>query len=122
MMNSSKDAEKLNKIVTTLLIIAGVFTLIAGIYFPINATFVPNIVRVVLAILLIIDAVCYFIVGWSVSKKIKRIFWPTVILLIINILGFIFDDFGALTFGALTILASFYNLVILVLIILKFKR
>jgi len=103
---------KLNKIIFYLLLIAGIFTLAAGIYYPINASSVSTSIRAILAVLLVFDAIFYFIGAWGIYKNIKSLFWPTLIILTLNIIAGFFDDIGIIDIGFI-----FYNILILLLII-----
>lgn len=102
----------MNKIIIALLVVFGLFTLMAGIYFPISATAAPLTIRLVFLSLLLIDAILYFIAAWGIGRKIDLLFYPTIMLLALNILGLIFDDLGWINLGA-----GVYNLLIIILLI-----
>jgi len=107
---------KSNKITAILLAFGGLFTLTAGIYFFARSASVPITIRTIFLLLLVVDAILYFVASWVVAKKIKRFFYAVVLLLSINIIALIFDDVGLVD-----LLAGFYNLILIILLAIYFK-
>jgi len=107
----------LKKIISILLIISGLSTFVVAVYYPVNATTVSFSLKMIFFLLLFTDAVCYFVATWGILKNKKWLFPWTVALLVINILGLIFDDIGAIdiTYGI-------FNFLILVLVIYNHQK
>lgn len=101
----------MRKLIIALLVIAGLATLAVGIYFPIQAISVPLSIRLIFSGLMVLDAIAYFVVSWGIYKEIKWLFYPTVVLLAINILALAFDNIGWADF-----VFGFYNLILILLI------
>jgi hypothetical protein len=85
---------KLKNLLSALFFLAGLATLVIGIYYTVQTTNLAFIIRFIFAALLGLDAIFYFIAAWGIYKKINWIYIPALVLLVVNVLGLIFDDFG----------------------------
>lgn len=77
-----------------LLGIFGVVILVSAMFFMVTNTHVMFLIRLIMASILFLDAICYFVAAWGIAKNIRWIENLTVFLLAINALGVIFDDIG----------------------------
>ena len=97
------------KILFYLLILSGLAVLLVAANYTFFSPNIPFVLRLIFFLLLLIDATCYFATAWGIFKNIKWLFWPTIVLLVLNTLAAIFDDFGLVD-----ALASAFNLLVLI--------
>jgi hypothetical protein len=90
----SNKNNLLRSFLIALLSIMGVAVSAVAVGYPLLNSEISTNVVLAISVLMGADAVCYFVATWGVAKKIKWLYPPTVVLLVVNILGAIFDDIG----------------------------
>lgn len=92
----SNKNNLLRSFLIALLSIMGVAVSAVAVGYPLlNSEISANVVLII-SVLMGMDAVCYFIAAWGVAKNMKWLYLPVIFLLVINILGAIFDDIGVI--------------------------
>ena len=107
----------MKKILTVLLIMMGLGILAAATFFAIEPEMVSLVILLVFLALLLIDAICYFVAAWGISKGVKWLYWPTIGILGINISGLVFDNIGFVDISV-----ALFNILILILLIVYHKH
>lgn len=107
----------IRSILAIFLVLFGLGTVVVAINYTFFSPDILLVLRLVFFFLLLTDAVCYFVAAWGVAKNIKWVYPLTIILLIVNILGLIFDDFGLIDASAAVV-----NIIILVLLVYNHKK
>lgn len=77
--------------------------ILAVIYFIRQASPNPNVTYSTVAILLLINALIYFSLGFLLEKKSKLVFWITSLFVFANIILTITDNFGIIDGASLLI-------------------
>lgn len=107
----------MKKVLAALFIIMGLMILAVMAFFAIEPEMTSLPVLLTFLALFVIDAICYFVAAWGVSKNIKRLYWPTIAVLGINILALVFDNIGIVDISV-----ALYNILLLILFIINMRR
>lgn len=110
---------KLHNILIALFALSGVGVVVVAINWLVALSEMgfPVTISVVFGNLMAIDALFYFLVAWGLHKKTKWAFTMGLILVAVNILALIFDDFG-LTDA----LAAVFNLLLGAMLVIDRKK
>ncbi len=109
---------KLHNILIALFALSGVGVVVVATNWLVALTEMgfPVAISVIFGNLMAIDALFYFLVAWGLYKKTKWAFTMGLILVSINILALIFDDFGIID-----ALAAFFTLLLGILLLIDKK-
>lgn len=110
---------KLHNILIALFVLSGLGIIVVAInnLVVLSNMNIPVVVSVIFGNLLAIDALFYFLVAWGLHKKTKWAFTMGLILVAVNILALIFDDFGLAD-----VLAALFNLLLGAMLVIDRKN
>lgn len=109
-----KKYNFLKRLLAILFVLSGLAVFVSAILYPILNPNLPIATRLIISSAIIADAFCYFIAAWSVTRSIKWLYLFTIVLLIVNAIGIIFDEVGMYD-----ILASAFNILLLGLFVIS---
>jgi len=109
----------LRKSLVVLFILAGLGIIFVAVYYLVSASNrdISFVIRLVLSLLMGLDALGYLLVAWGLSKNISWIYPFALVLLIINVLALFFDDIGWADISAIL-----FNILFGVLLIIDKKH
>lgn len=107
----------LHDLLIILITLSGLAGLVLAIWYPIVQTTVDMKARIIIASFLALDAIFYFVAAWGVYKRIKWIYYFSILLFSINAIAIIFDEIGFYD-----ILAFALNILLLILLIVDNKK